>query len=279
MLKIIQVTDCHLVAPGRRLFTLDPARQLSRAVEDINRHHGDAALCVLTGDLAHDGEPAAYAVLREILAGLSMPWRLLPGNHDDRAALTAAFPRTPTDGNGFLQSVVPTAEGHLMLLDTVDPGVHSGAYCADRCAWLERKLGDAGDRPVFLFMHHPPMAIGMPRLDQYRIRDSAGLTALLRRAPTVRHLFFGHVHRPVSGGWHGIPFSALRGTCHQNWLDLTSGRVNISSLEPPGYGIVLIHAEGTIVHHHDFADASPRFAYDPDAPEGAQIRPLLHVGA
>lgn len=272
MMKIIQITDLHLLPEGGRVFDSDPAERLAAAIADINRHHADAGLCVLTGDLAHDPEPGAYALLRRLVAGLAMPVRLVPGNHDDRATLRAAFPEIGIDAGGFLQSYLDTDTGRLVFLDTVDPGVHSGAYCDARLAWLDDVLAGAEGRPAYLFMHHPPMPLAFPRLDQYRILDGEHLGDLLDRFDNVRHLFFGHVHRPISGSWRGIPFSTLRGTNHQNWFDLSIGRENISSLEPAAYAVIFVDGRTTIVHLHDYLDANPRFIYDPDAPAELQVR-------
>lgn len=265
MLKIIQITDCHLVPEDQSLFTLDPADRLRQAIADIDENHADAELCVLTGDLANDGHPQAYALLRDILGDLRMPYRLLAGNHDDRDRLCAAFPQIETDAHGFLQSALSLPAGVLLFLDTVEAGLHSGVYCERRCEWLETALTAAGDRPVHLFMHHPPMDIGMPRLDQYRIRENAAFADVVRRFPNIRHIFFGHLHRPISGGWLGIPVSSISGTNHQNALDLSEGRANIVSLGPPVYGVILIGCDGTIVHHHDFASRARRFRYEPTA--------------
>ena len=273
MLKLLQITDCHLVPPGGTLFGSDPNARLAAAFADINRNHPDAALCVLTGDIAHDGDRPSYAVLRDLLAELRVPWQLVPGNHDDRAALRTTFPALATDANGFAQSVRDCDAGRLLFLDTVQAGTHAGVYCDRRLAWLDDMLAaTSGD--AFLFMHPPPMRIAMPRLDQYRLADHAPLGDLLQRHGKVRHIFFGHVHRPVSGAWRGIPFSALPGTNHQNRLDFSTGRENISTQEPPAYAVILLDAETTIVHLHGFMDDSQQFLYDPDAAPEAQIRPL-----
>jgi 3',5'-cyclic-AMP phosphodiesterase len=273
-MKLLQVSDCHLVSPGETLFALDPAERLRLAIDDINRTHADADLCIFTGDLAHAGGVEAYAVLRDLLTSLSVPYRLVPGNHDDRETLREVFQEVEADANGYLQSVWTGSAGVALFLDTLDPGVHSGAYCATRALWLEDSLATAGDQPAYLFMHHPPMDIGMPRLDQYRILDATGLENIVRRHSNVHHIFFGHVHRPVSGAWHGIPFTSLPGTNHQNALDFAHARENISTLEPPAYSVILANPESTIVHSHAFADENPRYVYDPDAPVGQQIRVL-----
>lgn len=256
-MKIIQVSDLHLVPPGTRLLGLDPRARLDACLADINAQHGDAALCVFTGDLADRGAAAAYAALRAALRVLRVPYRLLIGNHDDRAAFRAAFPEAPCDGHGFVQSVFRCARGDLILLDTHEPGSGAGSFCARRAAWLGDRLAEAGDRPVYLFLHHPPFDIGIPSLDRIRLADPAGLIRALDAAPRrPAHLFFGHVHRPVSGSWRGIPFSALRATVHQVPLDFAQEAPVPYSLEPPAYNVILLDDERTVVHHHDFLDES-----------------------
>ncbi|MEQ8348215.1 MAG: phosphodiesterase [Sneathiellaceae bacterium] len=274
MLKLLQITDCHLLPPGGRIFDSDPAQRLAAAIADINRQHADAALCVLTGDIAHDGDGPAYELLRDLLAGLAVPWQLVPGNHDDKAAMRQVFPALTVDAEGFVQSVRDSPAGRLLFLDTVQAGTHSGIYCPARLRWLDRALSEGARQPAYIFMHHPPMTIAMPRLDQYRLVDHQPLGELLDRHGTVRHIFFGHVHRPVSGSWRGIPFSAVPGTNHQNRLDFTAGRENISTLEPPAYAVIFLDAETTVVHLHGFMDDSPQFLYDPAAAPEAQIRRL-----
>ena len=146
-----------------------------------------------------------------------------------------------------------------------------------RRAWLAAVLAESRDRAVYLFQHHPPFTIALPHIDQYRMLDGAEFGEVVAPHANIRHLFFGHVHRPVSGSWRGIPFSALRGTNHQNWLDFSDTRRNISSLEPPAYAVVFLSDDMTVVHLHDYLDASQKFLYDPDAPPDLQVQPIIHT--
>ena len=51
----------------------------------------DAVL--VSGDVGEHGDPAEYALARELLAPLPMPVHVLAGNHDDPEALSEAFGR------------------------------------------------------------------------------------------------------------------------------------------------------------------------------------------
>jgi Icc protein len=99
-------------------------------------------------------------------------------------------------------------------------------------------------------------------MDRIALAERSAFAELIRPYRTrIRHLFFGHVHRPISGSWMGIPFSTLRGTNHQVWFDLSPSAAHLTSHEPPAYGVVLIDAETVVVHNHDYLDSSPRFPF------------------
>lgn len=249
--KIIIVTDTHLVEPGGVLHGLNPRARLDACLHDINVHHGDATMCLFAGDLADVGADAAYENFRKAVSILDMPWRLLIGNHDHRERFCQAFPETPVDANGFVQSVIETQVGAFILLDTVDPGVHSGAYCATRAKWLDDMLGQCADRDVYLVMHHPPFEIGIPSLDRIRILESGHLRDVIKGHGNIRHLFMGHVHRPVSGSWLGIPYTILPATNHQVVLDLEHEEPIYFSHNHPGYGVLLIDDDRVVVHTQD----------------------------
>ncbi len=203
-----------------------------------------------------------YGALRETLAALRLPYRLTLGNHDDRGNFQNAFPDAPRDENGFVQTVVSTGAGDIVVLDTHEPGRASGSFCAKRQAWLEARLAEAAGRPVILFMHHPPLDIGIPSLDRIGLVDKQGFAEVVAGARAsegaggIRHIFFGHVHRPVSGSWRGIPYSALRSLVHQVPFDLVTESPVPYDLAPPAYNMILLDDQNTVVHHHEFLDAS-----------------------
>ena len=258
--KFLHLTDSHLVPPGQLLYGSDPHKRLQAAVRSMATEHGDAAFCIVTGDLAHLGEPAAYAALQDVLAALSMPVHLMIGNHDDRLAFCRQFTSTPVDGAGFVQQVLPFEQGLLLMLDTNEAGVPHGVYCSRRCLWLADRLRDSGDAPLWIAMHHPPFDVGLPSMDAIGLRDAAAFAEVLApHRARVRHLFFGHLHRPMAGSWRGIGISSVRGTNHQVALDLHRRDAIPGSFEPPAYAVVLADSRQTLVHSHDFLDDSRRF--------------------
>lgn len=235
--------------------------RLSAAIDNINENHADADICVITGDLAHTAEPEAYQALAGCLQRLSVPCQLIMGNHDDRAGLRSQFPELAIDSKGFIQSRLQTPAGGFYLLDSVQGGTHQGGYCKARRDWLRRELDAFPNQDAFLFMHHPPFKVGIEAMDNIGIRDedTHALGELLDSYDNIRHLFFGHLHRPMSGSWRGISFSTLRATNHQVWLNFRPGDIIAGSHEPAAYSVVLIDNDQLVVHTHDFLDDSPKF--------------------
>jgi 3',5'-cyclic-AMP phosphodiesterase len=262
-MKLIHITDTHLVAPGMQLYGLDPRARLDAAIADINRHHADAELAVVTGDLTHWGEVEAYRNFLQAMRGLHVPYIVLVGNHDRRVACLDVLSAAPRDANGFVQGWRDTSRGRLIFIDTLDESSDAGQLCERRLAWLAGTLAETpAERAIFLFMHHPPFEVGVHMMDRIALAErTAFIGAIEPHRARIRHLFFGHVHRPISGSWMGIPFSTLRGTNHQVWFDLTPEAPHLASHEPPAYAVVLISDQSVVVHTHDYLDTSPRFPF------------------
>ena len=258
-MKFIHVTDTHLVEPGRLLYGLNPLERLELCVADINRNHGDAAFAIFTGDLAHMGHPLAYDALHATLGKLAMRQHLLLGNHDDRGNFLAKFKDSPRDDDGFVQFSFDTSVGKFVCLDTNEPKVSWGWLCEKRLDWLVAELDRAGTQPVYLFMHHPPFPVGIKRMDEIALQEPERFARVVAGRRNIRHLFFGHLHRPIAGSWKGIPFTTMRATSHQVALDFVTSGVVPGSHEPPAYAVVFVEDGLTVAHFHDFLDQTNTF--------------------
>ena len=151
-----------------------------------------------------------------------------------------------------------TKAGIFIFLDTTLEGTHAGHYCKTRQNWLS-KLLEKTSGPLFIFMHHPPIDIGMPCVDRIGLQQKIEFREIVwPHREKIRHIFFGHIHRPLAGSWLGIPISSIRGMNHQVWFNMTADELQ-GSFEPPAYAIILINEDTVIVHNHDFKDASEKF--------------------
>lgn len=252
-MKIYIISDIHLLAPGETSKGLDTAQRFDLALQDLAENHSDSDLCVLLGDLADHGAEPAYRQLETRLNAMKVPVRVLIGNHDDRDTFRAVFPELPADEDGFVHSVLDTAKGRLIFLDTFEHDYVNGHMCEKRLTWLSARLTEAADRPVYLFMHHPPFEIGM-RVDAINMRDPAAFRACLKSHNDIRQIVAGHTHRTCSGVWQSLPFINV-GAVHYNqgvkFLG-TAGPVP-RYLFPVMTSVMLIGDDGLVVHHQDVA--------------------------
>jgi 3',5'-cyclic-AMP phosphodiesterase len=213
-MKFIHVTDLHLVREDEILYGLKPIEVLDACLADIARHHADASFVAITGDLTDRGEIEAYQLLKRRLDSFPLPVPLMLGNHDDRENFKSVFVEVSLDHGGFVQQVHEEHGGVFLFLDTLKgPPSSAGLYTEERKQWLMQQLDKAGGKPSYLFMHHPPFSIAHELMDTIMLDDPEEFAALLQ-GHDVKHIFFGHGHRAVSGVWRGISFSALpRGSC------------------------------------------------------------------
>ncbi len=256
-MKIVQITDTHLVRPGETIYGLDPEARLRAVIDNILLSHADADLVVITGDLTDRGEREAYRAFRDQIARLPMPVRLLMGNHDDRRAFRDVFADHPVDAHGFVQSVLdaPGGIGRFIFLDTNEPGWSGGRLCPARLGWLEAQLAEVEDKPVTIFMHHPPHDLGVTHFEKINLADPAPFLAMLRgHAGGVRMVIIGHVHLPISGTLPGgLPFYAGRGANHHMAFDAAARDCQWRA-GGPNYSVIQVDEEHLLIFGVDLFD-------------------------
>ena len=249
---LAHVTDTHIRERGRLTYRrVDSARALAACVEHLValRHPPDAV--VVSGDLVDFGLPAEYELFRELVRPLTVPLYVVPGNHDERAALRQAFPDHSylRQDERFLHFAIEAHPVRLVGLDTTTPGAPGGMMCPDRLRWLDSCLASEPGRPTLLFMHHPPFPTGIGHMDVQNCGNAEGLAEVVSRHPQVRRVLCGHVHRSVQVTWAGIETSIGPSPSHAVALDLDPAGPPAFVLEPPGCHILTYHpARGFTTH-------------------------------
>ncbi|MDR2838436.1 MAG: metallophosphoesterase, partial [Azonexus sp.] len=158
---------------------------------------------------------------------------VLPGNHDERTALRAAFAGQNWSHPQLACQRVDVGEFTLLLLDTAIAGVPGGEFSPAQEAWLDQHC--PSERRVLLAMHHPPAAVGIPILDTIACAGSERLAAWLAGRPNVEAVLCGHVHRLVFTTLANRPLFTAPSTVHQ--IALQDGLLAYT-LEPAGF---LVH--------------------------------------
>jgi len=251
--KIIWLSDLHLVAPGDSLFGRNPEIQLQRAIDCINRYHTDATYCILSGDLVDDSDAEVYTRLRNTLAELNIPYLPMVGNHDNRDLIKDLLDLPKLDTQ-FIQYAVNVGDWRILLLDTVRTDSADGELCDVRLQWLQAELDRDKQSPTLVFSHHPLLPLTLPMQDQESLQSGERLLSMLQGAGNVRHWCFGHVHRPVSGSFDGLGFTAIQSVAMQAPLPYPAW--DWESFKPadelPAFGIIHLERKSVVVHFQQF---------------------------
>jgi 3',5'-cyclic-AMP phosphodiesterase len=250
---IAQISDLHLLPKGTLAFgRVDVAGCLERAIDRLNALQPQPDAVLITGDLTNDGDAAVWAELIGVLGRLRAPVYPLPGNHDDRELMRAAFaPLELFPAHGPLCFDVGIGPVRLIGLDSLIPGDPAGRLGPEQLAWLDARLEEAPEKPTLVALHHPPFRTGIDHMDAMMLEDGDALAAVIGRHRQVERVLCGHVHRSVQCRFAGTLAQIAAGTAHAVQLAL-AGEPSRWVMEPPG---VLLHewrGEHGLVSHLDF---------------------------
>jgi 3',5'-cyclic AMP phosphodiesterase CpdA len=266
-LCIAQISDLHIKPPGVLAYgRVDTAKALERCVAALNEFDPAPDFVVISGDLADTPTADEYRHLKQLLAPLKLPFAGLPGNHDARELMRAAFPSARyAFAAGALNQKIEVGQLDLILLDSSVPGKPHGTLDAATLQWLEQTLASSADRPALLFLHHPPFEAGISHMDRQKLLNADQLASIVKRRPRVRLVSSGHVHRAVLTIFAGIPATICPAPNHAVALDLAELREPSFNVEPPafhlhawfpgeGFGSVVTHQVpiGTFDGPHPF---------------------------
>lgn len=274
---IAQVTDIHIGFD--RDHPNEPNLRRFRAVLDRLIHGPNRPdLLLLTGDLTEHGDEASYRILAKTIADCPFPVWPIVGNHDDRAAFGAALPQVLPRG-GFFHYAIEGSLPRIIMLDTLEPGRHGGAFCETRAGWLRDELAAYPDTPTIIAMHHPPIVSGIDWMDSSASDPwFARFAGAVRGHDQIRAILCGHLHRPILTGWHGLPLLVCPSSAPAVALNLTSvdpekpdGRVLITD-EPPAYGLHYWNGQGLISHFESLGNLDSLASFD------AGLQPMIRAG-
>ena len=242
---LAQLSDFHI---GATWADADPVAGLAAAVASVRAMRLQPDAVLVSGDLTDTATDAEYEQVRELLAPLGVPLHVLPGNHDDRAAVRRHF-ALPGSGGEPVQYSVDLGPLRLVVIDTTRPGEDPGAVDAERLAWLDAELAAAPRQLTLLAMHHPPLVTGMPLWDAVGLpaADRRALGEVVGRHPQVRRLVAGHTHRTITADLAGRPVMTAPSTYVQALLDFTADGSELAR-EPAGFALHAV-VDGELVSH------------------------------
>ncbi|WP_373380086.1 phosphodiesterase [Cupriavidus nantongensis] len=268
---VAHITDLHIKAGGKLSYRrVDTAGALRECIDTLLALPQRPDIAVVTGDLVDFGSDDEYRFLRAILESLPMPVRLMPGNHDSRAALRRAFADhadhaylfAAGDGDAPVHYRIDAGPLTLVAFDCTVPGHSGGRVHPDALPWLEAALAAAPQRPTLLMLHHPPFHTGIGHMDQQGLENAALLEVVVRRHPQVERVLCGHLHRHITRRFGGTIAMTAPGPAHQVALDLDPQAASRFRMEPPG---MLLHwwhpVHGLVTHAVAIGDHGPAYPF------------------
>ncbi len=256
---IAQLTDIHIgFDPG------DPEgeanlQRLWQVARRLREGPNRPDLLLLTGDLTEHGAASSYARLKAALGDLDCPIWPIPGNHDDRMTLAAAFSQVPQDG--FCHYAIDLNGLRILMLDTLEPGRHGGAFCETRAAWLAEQLATNPNVPTLIAMHHPPFTSGIAWMDTDPAEPwVARFAAAIAGHEQIVAVICGHLHRTIVTRWLGATMIVSPSIAPAVALDLTEidpGHPDQRALitaEPAGYALHRWDGRNLVSHFESLGD-------------------------
>lgn len=236
-LRIAQISDLHIKPPGALAYgRVDTARALERCVAALNAFEPEPDFVVISGDLADTPNMEEYDHLKRLLGPLRWPFAGIPGNHDSRELMRAAFPNAPyAFATGALNQKVEVGSLDLLLLDSSVPGKPHGLLERATLEWLEAELAASEDRAALLFLHHPPFIAGIWHMDRQNLHNADELAAIVQRHKRVRIVATGHIHRATLTTFAGVPCTICPAPNHAVDLDLARLRAPSLRVEQPAF--------------------------------------------
>jgi 3',5'-cyclic-AMP phosphodiesterase len=252
---IAQVTDIHIgFAPEDGADELN-RRRLVAVLERIVSGPNRPDLLVLSGDLTEHGDHQSFADVAALVGELPVPTWPMVGNHDHRDNLRRTFPQANT-GDPFVHHAIDLDGLRVLLLDTLEPGRHGGAFCEARARWLADQLDAHPDTPTLIFMHHPPIVSGVSWMDPAPNEPwIERFGAVVEGRRQIVRIQCGHLHRPVQASFRGIPLGITASVAPLVAMDLRSidparpDARDLITTEPPGYALHCWDGRDLVTHH------------------------------
>lgn len=215
---VAHVSDPHLLAERPLYGTVDTHENLRRALQRLTRLEVPPQAIVFTGDLADQGEPKAYARLREIVEpaaaaiGAQVVWVM--GNHDTREHYARELFGEEADDTSAQDRVHDVDGLRIVALDTSVPGYHHGELRRDQLDWLRDVLATPAPHGTLVALHHPPIPVPMTRAAELIELHDQHLLAEVVEGTDVRGVIGGHFHFSSYSMFAGVPVSVASATCY-----------------------------------------------------------------
>lgn len=259
LLTFIHISDTHL-NPDRDYIgygDFPPLAGAEALVESIQNLPFQADLILHTGDVVYDPDPSAYDKVKDLFAPFEMPIYYIAGNHDDNDGLQQHL--MGQDAIPNLHYAFEKNGVQFVCVDSNGPAEVPAGYVPDeQLTWLEQLCTADDQRPLVIAIHHNPIPVGVPWLDDWmRMTNGLDFHEVVKKArDRLVGVFHGHIHQNTTVYRDGILYSAATSSWTQlhAYPDMThTTRDNVAH---PGYSVVTIKPKQSFIRRHFFEVSS-----------------------
>ena len=208
-LTLVQVTDTHLTGDSDgTLLGMNTERSARQVIEAaLASQQPDCVL--VTGDIAADGQAAAYEQLNGFF-NHRVPTLWLPGNHDDVRAQKGAY-------RDHLKRRIVGRHWDVLMLETQVAGKVGGYFSSAELEALQCAVADAaaGDKSLLIATHHPLRALQSTWLDEQAVSNASAALTLMQTLSDRVVVVSGHVHQESDAVVQGVRMLTTPSTCIQ----------------------------------------------------------------
>lgn len=238
-LHVLQITDTHLFAdPTRTLLGVNTLNSLRRVLTLSQQTATPYDLVLATGDLVHDASAAGYRRLTKELSSLDTPVYCIPGNHDERIAMSRYL-----GNDGVIWGrTIDAGDWRILMLDSIIPSEEGGRLEDRELAFLTDSLA-ADRRPTLVCMHHHPQPVASAWIDTMVLENSDQFFNVIEQHSHVKGILFGHIHQDYERLRGGVHLIASPSTCVQFAPETVDFKVDNKA---PGYRVLDLLPDGRI---------------------------------
>jgi Icc protein len=241
--RLVQFSDTHLLDdPDGSIRGARTLPRLQACMAHARRHFYPVDAVLLTGDIVHD-EPGAYGAVELLFADSAVPVLLIPGNHDVPAEMHRRFAHRPFQVGGEWSS---GNDWQVLLLESwfAESTNGEGRLGTSQLQAVEEALSAGSEPHALVVLHHPPVPMDSPGLDELGLLDGLQLSAAVARQPRVRGVCWGHAHQALDLYREGeVRFMCTPATSMQ--FKPRSANFEVDD-RPPGYRVIDLRADGSI---------------------------------
>jgi Icc protein len=239
MLKLIQISDCHLADDlCYEKHGINTEQAFQKVLDHICLEKPD--LIIASGDIADLPSEKTYQRFFQSLHKLNCPIFCIAGNHDDKSLL-------------LTETYMDLGTWQIIGLNSNGPAVHKyGGFLVEaELIFLKAQL-EQSHKPTVIVLHHPPIVPNSHWLQEVKLENAHELIKTIEAYPHVKAVLSGHIHYAYEMIQSGIRYMSCPSTYRQ--FDGKAQEFAIDPILRYGYRRINLQADGTMLSNIHFIE-------------------------